>query len=792
MLISLIHATRRPQEGKECQKRWLDLADNRARIEIVTAVDADDDASRKAFPDAIVVHGTQGCCPAYNAAAAKSTGDVLIQLDDDNYPPPGWDTIIESYMCNGADILHVGDKHRKDELICHVIISRKYYETIGFFHHGLFRSVYSDNYHTTLAKNWGYIDASKGGTVDLGWEHRNPSRGFGEEDEVARISNSKERYAHGAAVYERLIKDNFILAFTAYNRPEYLKQSLDSWLKTNLLLVTSVQFFIEPSDRLPEIHAVIDEFAKACPVPVIKHVNPEKYGVLRNPWELFRNLFEYQLATFVILGEDDFIVSPDTLDFFEATRKQLQPKTLAICAKNTGESSDNEPATFTYDNGFSGNVWGLYAEKWREFLRETWDFDYSSGRADGTPSGWDHNIGSRIMPKNGLRCLVPTASRSFHIGTTGVHCTAEDYNATTTPNFVREKFVGAYREKGVMGVIKPKKVATKVITTAGDLGDAICCLPAIISRGEVVNFLLRDNGQTKGIVGRMHLIKDLLESQPLIAECREWREGEQVDWPSEEFRRMGMHGNGDSLAGVHSACARRFNYITNEPDYSKPWLVVEPDNRWNGRVVINRTDRYANPYFPWGKIMQHYGPKIAFIGTPHEHDMFQRSFGLVEFVPTANLLIAAKMIAGSALYIGNQSSCMVIAEGLKHPRIQESCLWLPDCIYPGPNAQYVGDGGCTLPAVGDTPELVIEATRLVEVNIHDTPPGMWQFPGCPPMPHYAPMLDFMRQANPEWSKAEALEQLKDFNRKRVPEFYNNGLDSELRKFMVAKRNAGLA
>ena len=36
------------------------------------------------------------------------------------------------------------------------------------------------------------------------------------------------------------------------------------------------------------------------------------------------------------------------------------------------------------------------------------------------------------MPKNGLKCLVPTASRSFHIGLAGVHCTAEDYNATTT------------------------------------------------------------------------------------------------------------------------------------------------------------------------------------------------------------------------------------------------------------------------------------------------------------------------------------------------------------------------
>lgn len=446
MKISLLHATARPEAAKKCQQLWLDRADNRANVEIITCVDAVDGDSQKAFPDA-VVSWQRGAAPAWNEAAKHATGDVLVVLDDDWACPHSWDQIIESYMCNNADILHVGDKHRKDDLICHPIISKAFYDKIGYVWHPLFKSVYCDNWFTTMAKAWGYVDASEGGTVDLGWEHQNPSRGFGEEDEVARISNSKERYAEGSAIMERLTKDNFVLAFTAFNRPEYLKQSLDSWLKTNLSLVTSVQFFIEPSDRLPEIHAVIDEFEKACPVPVIKHVNPEKYGVLRNPWELFRNLFEYQLASFVILGEDDFIVSPDTLDFFEATRKQIQPKTLAICAKNTGESSDNEPSTFTYDSGFSGNVWGLYAEKWRAYLRHGWDSDYSSGKADGTPSGWDWNISLRIMPQHGLKCLVPTASRSWHIGVQGCHTTPEGYNETVTWNFVREDYKGKYRER---------------------------------------------------------------------------------------------------------------------------------------------------------------------------------------------------------------------------------------------------------------------------------------------------------------------------------------------------------
>lgn len=447
MKISLIHATRRPVEGKKCQKLWLDSADNRANIEIITAVDEDDLASRETFPDAVVVRGTEGCVGPYNAAAKKATGDVLFQLDDDFVPPQGWDQIIESYMCNGADVLHVGDKHRKDDLICHVVISRRYYETMGFFMAPNFRSVYVDNFHTHLAKNWGYVDASKGGTVDIGFLHANPSQGYGQEDDVARISNSRERYAHGEAMFNRLCSDQFILAFTAYNRVDFLKRSLESWMKTNLRLVTSVQFFIEPSDQLGEILEVINAFTACCPVPVICHINPEKYGVLCNPWNLFDNLFNKQLAHFVILGEDDFLVSPDTLDFFESTRKEMNDSTMAVCAKWVGSGADEKPSTWHRKTEFTGNIWGTTKGVWNTFLRNTWDKDYSSGTPEAPQSGWDWNMGVRVMPQNGLHCIVPTASRSYHIGTVGVHCTKEDYQATTTHNYLWWKYEGGYKEK---------------------------------------------------------------------------------------------------------------------------------------------------------------------------------------------------------------------------------------------------------------------------------------------------------------------------------------------------------
>jgi len=723
MKISLLHATARPEEAKKCQKLWLDRADNRANIEIITCVDADDEACKEAFPNA-AISPQKTACAAWNKAAEYATGDVLVVLDDDWICPAGWDGIIESYMCNGADILHVGDKHRKDDLICHPIVSKQFYDTVGYIWHPSFKSVYCDNWFTTMAKSWGYVDATESGTIDLGWVHANPSQGYGAEDEVAKISNSKERYTHGEDAMKRLVGNNVVLAFTAYNRVDYLKQTLDSWLKTNLELVTSVQFYIEPSDKLDEITKVIDDFASKCPTPVIKHVNPEKYGVLKNPWKLFENLFDKQLASFVILGEDDFIVSPDTLDFIEATRKQVNDRTLAVCAKWVGKDSDANPETWHRSQEFTGNIWGMTKWSWTRFLKDGWDMDYSSGAPDGTPSGWDWNIGLRVIPNNNLHCIVPTASRSYHIGTVGVHCTEEDYKNTTTHNFVRDIYVGKYSEKQPKVQVKAPVIeeALHTYSSTGDAGDCFVSLATIKHLGGKTTLYLRDGGGASGIVSRAHLVKPLIEAQPYIKAVEIWKD-EPIEWASEGFR-GGWVDRIANLADCHAKHALHVGFIKSLPDMSKPWLTVDPDMSYAGRIICNRSPRYNNPFFPWRKIVEHYGSRLIFIGMPHEHHAFCETFGGVEYKLTKDFLEVAQMIAGSSLYIGNQSACMTIAEGLKHPRILEGSLVIPDCVYPqAGNAQYVFDGSVKLPDIEGSGELVIpsQALRWQDFDINIVP-----------------------------------------------------------------------
>jgi hypothetical protein len=243
-------------------------------------------------------------------------------------------------------------------------------------------------------------------------------------------------------------------------------------------------------------------------------------------------------------------------------------------------------------------------------------------------------------------------------------------------------------------------------TSAGDLGDIVVALCVAKHAAPKSTLLLREDGRTKGIVKRKDIIIPLVESQPYITACRPFAPDDQVDWPSEQFRR-GYHSPRDTLMSAHARHAQAIGLIPTLPSGAEPWLTISaPDH---GRVVINRTSRYNNPAFPWQKAVDHYSDKLLFVGTEQEHQHFQNCFGQVEYQPTKNLLEVAKFIKGSALFIGNQSCAMAIAEGLKHPRIQETCLHIPDCIYPGsPNAQYVATPDVTLSTVGDTPALTID------------------------------------------------------------------------------------
>lgn len=279
------------------------------------------------------------------------------------------------------------------------------------------------------------------------------------------------------------------------------------------------------------------------------------------------------------------------------------------------------------------------------------------------------------------------------------------------------------------------------VTSSGDLGDIVSLMCVLHAQpGGPHTILLRDDGKTKGIVARKDVIMPLCLSQDYIADCRPWQHGDKVDWASEEFRMGGFHGPTVTLVDAHQNHGLHVGAVKQKADPKHAWIQIPYLYAgYETKVVINRTDRWRSPYFNWKAVLDTYGIHLLFIGTKHEHETFCQEVGHVDFKHTNNLLEVANIIRNCFLFMGNQSSCWAIAEGLKVRRIQETSPAQTDCVYEGGDVQHVIDGEMTLPALWRDPDPVMESVFVpspcsdVCLNISTAmvpPDGGWK---CPPL-----------------------------------------------------------
>jgi hypothetical protein len=236
------------------------------------------------------------------------------------------------------------------------------------------------------------------------------------------------------------------------------------------------------------------------------------------------------------------------------------------------------------------------------------------------------------------------------------------------------------------------------------------------------------------------------------------------------------------------------------PHFQAPWLNgIEPDPRGSGRIIINRTTRYQNPLFRWREIVQHYGHRLLFVGTKEEHHTFCGKFGTVQHQPTRDLLEAARLIAASAMFIGNQSACLAIAEGMKHRRLMEVCLTQPDVILP-PDANLFlsADGSLSLPPMAGRPALecpsILTAVNYLK-NPNTQPRTGWKI--APPfskqehrdVSHSTLKRRLIKMEGPMTDDA-AHRAIFDALAAREPDYFSGGAhQAELKMFKEAVANA---
>lgn len=243
-----------------------------------------------------------------------------------------------------------------------------------------------------------------------------------------------------------------------------------------------------------------------------------------------------------------------------------------------------------------------------------------------------------------------------------------------------------------------------------DFGDIILSLSVVQAAGGG-NYYIQNNPNA------VRMLKPLIELQPYINKCSE-KNLLRIDKSFVEFRSQGLPW-GVQLAELHA------RWVKQPTDFSKPWLSVPKDNKFKGRIIVNKTQRYANPIFPWTELVKLIGNRMLFVGHDHEYELFCKRFGRVERLVIKDYLELAIAINSSDCFIGNQSSSNCVAEGLKHRTIQEVCLWQPDCIYKRDNATFCYDGTINTNVAGTSIKLQ-SGLLVTNINKAQTPAGNWR------------------------------------------------------------------
>lgn len=222
---------------------------------------------------------------------------------------------------------------------------------------------------------------------------------------------------------------------------------------------------------------------------------------------------------------------------------------------------------------------------------------------------------------------------------------------------------------------------------SGDLGDIIYSLPAVRTLG-AGHYYLCNRDFTKELTReRYEAMAALLLEQPYILGVSEHK-GQKVTHDFTGFRKFYVRKPGTNLATIQAHYLNASLAI----DTRTPWLKVHNPIQ-HGRAVFARSLRYHNKdwtSYIWPQALDRY-PDAIFIGLEEDHEAFERAFGRVQFERTLDLYHCARLIAGSSIFIGNQSAPYAVAEGLKVNSIQETHETVRDVLFPRPNGYFVTD-----------------------------------------------------------------------------------------------------
>lgn len=212
------------------------------------------------------------------------------------------------------------------------------------------------------------------------------------------------------------------ITITGHNRPTYLKQVLGSLKQNNLVGYDRILCGLEPGcDENISVCNDIDFIDKQI------FINPEKFGVKKNPYKLLERAFDVG-SEFNVYLEDDSVISPDCLDmcnWFYSLPNRDEYLCLSFYNYNSDET---KPTLMTTKEDFVSLGFALTREAWYKWFEPYWnneEYRIQQGIDLKGIGGWDWCIRA-VMKGYKLQVVTPCFSRSMHIGREfGTHCSPE-------------------------------------------------------------------------------------------------------------------------------------------------------------------------------------------------------------------------------------------------------------------------------------------------------------------------------------------------------------------------------
>lgn len=170
------------------------------------------------------------------------------------------------------------------------------------------------------------------------------------------------------------------------------------------------------------------------------------------------------------------------------------------------------------------------------------------------------------------------------------------------------------------------------------------------------------------------MLSPLLSAQEYIEKCEIW-EGQLYEIDLDRLRENAYTPapHGDLYFWQQLLIPQMATFLGEE------WLhVPESANAFNDliiseHVIINRTERYTNQLVSYYFLKDH-EDKLIFAGTEKEHDVFCKQWNLrVPRLIIADFLELAQALQSCKFFIGNQSMCYHICEGIGKKRLLEIC-----------------------------------------------------------------------------------------------------------------------